>query len=281
MEVNTERQVQDSHNYAKDYRNELKNSKQLKEYLNVQIKESDSLKSSLKLSGLSAYLGSNLENLSKITTKELNAKLETNKTQVNQASKSLDELNVKYDGIKKALKSKNIERNPAVYEFLQKNNTVQNNPLKKFFGIEKDFKKVSNKDLKTLLPALEKEHSSLRKESEKKVVDLKKEGSSIDDALSLKYREAVISVTKEKMQTSQKELNLLTAPIKKLIESIIDLDLKGIKESLKKTKPMDLAYYIKEVAAKNKDKDNTKVINLSEKLDILGKSEKKEVSLKR
>lgn len=278
MEINTEVQIKDSHNYAKDYRNELKNSKQLKEYLNVQIKESDNLKSSLKLSG---YLGPNLENISKVSVKDLAGKLEENKINVSKASKSLDELNVKYDGIKKALTTKNIERNPAVYEFLQKNNTIQNNPLKRFFGIEKDFKKVSNKDLKTLLPALKNEHNSLRKEAEKKVIDLKKEGSSITDAISLKNRESNIAVTKEKIQTSNKELNLLTAPIKKLIESLIDLDIKGIKESLKKTNPLDLAYYIKEVVAKNKNKDNDKVISLSEKLDILGKSQKKEVSLKR
>lgn len=278
MEVINKKPIEDSRNFAKDYREELKSFKKLNKYLDVQTNEINGLKSSLKQSG---YFGTKNENLAKYSVKDLVEKQAGNKQEIQSATKKLDDVNIKYDTIHKAITSKKIERNPAVYEFLQKNNTVQNNPIKRFFGIEKNFKEVTNKDLKTLLPLLNKEYETNKGAAQKNLTSLKKENSVLSDAISLKNRESNISVTKDKITKSQKELNTLSKPIKKLIESIIDLDLKGIKEALKKTKPMDLAFYVKEVLSKDKTKDQNKVISLGEKLEVLGKASKKEVSLKR
>jgi hypothetical protein len=269
----------DSYNYASDYSKELKNSKNLEQKINVEAREIQSLKSNL-IKGKT--FGFELEFLGKVSVKELSKTLGTNIKDLNEEKKALDNLENKYKGIKDSISPKNIERNPSVYEFLQKNNLEQNNGLKKFFGIEKDFRNVTSKDLKTLLPKLEAEYNSAKKEAVGEINIIEKGGNILKDAIDLKNREVNISQTRDKLEVSKNNLEQLTRPINNLISKIIDLDFKGISEALKQTNPKDLSVFIKEAISKNKNsKDNDKIISLGEKLETLSKSNKKEANVKR
>lgn len=277
MEIAKRQKIEDARNYAQFYRKELKNLKKLKNHLNLEKENISDLKSSLKKSG---FFGKNLEGISSVSSELLFNQKKEQIYQVQKAQKNLDDINTKYSLIKGELLSKSPKKDPNVYEFLKRNNSEQRNPVKRFFGISKDFKKVTSKDLEFLLPELKKEYDKIRIDAEKKVEDLKKEGLAIDDAMTLKRKESMLHRQKEMIQDSKETLKELSKPILKLIESIVDLNLKEIKAALKATNPLDLAAFIKESFSKYNSNRSDKVINLGEKLDKIGKEQKPEKALK-
>ena len=68
MEIVTTQKIEDSRNYAKDYREELKYSKKLKEHLKLEINEVQNLRGILKESGM---FGKDLQKFPDITLESL------------------------------------------------------------------------------------------------------------------------------------------------------------------------------------------------------------------
>jgi len=196
------------------------------------------------------------------------------KTLENSYSKIFDNINKKV-----------VTNDRELLDFLKEHNSVQRNSIKRFFGIEKKFIDISNKDKKVLMPILKAQFDEkiLSKESEisKNIEVSNSLKSSLENLKDLDRLDKM----KSYQSVNENKITQMEQPIKDFIEKIIDLDLNSIKKSFseKNISIEDVLLYIKnllssKVNEKGEKAKNEKLFSLEKDLKKVQKENDKDVS---
>ncbi|MCG8226371.1 DUF4099 domain-containing protein [Tenacibaculum finnmarkense] len=161
--------------------------------------------------------------------------------------KGIDLKNHKIDLISN-LKIKNIT-NDILLKFLSQENTIQRNPIKKFFGIPKDHEKLSRKDIKELVKKIDEIYTPLIKNNEIKKEILQDQNIYINQNIKIKEQLLKSSNLKKDIELNNNRLGTKQKEIKSLLDSVIDLNFKKAKEKIIDSKIgfKDFLSFIKEL----------------------------------
>ncbi|WP_064967837.1 hypothetical protein [Tenacibaculum ovolyticum] len=146
------------------------------------------------------------------------------------------------------LKNRNIS-NDRVLIFLKKENTIQRNPIKKFFRIPKNPKKLSKKDIAVLIKRLDEIYVSLIQKNEIKKDVLINQSFFINHSINLQKQKNKLKEINLDINSTNNKLGAKQSQIKSVLDSIIDLDFEKAKEKIKDSKVSfkDVLLFIKQL----------------------------------
>lgn len=260
---------------TEDYRKALLNQKRLEQDLISIQNEIEALEPSIKKIYSNELLALKPDSLILGLQDDINSFLSEREI----GKEKIHQLESQYALIKDMIKSKEVSKHPEAYQFLLEYNIIQANPIKRFFGIKKNFKKITSKDIKHLIPKLDSKYTVLIDQKKSEVNIIKQNIKDLEQVIVYKKLQNSKISTRERLHQTKQEKIKLEKPLKDFIENIIDLDLKLAKESLKGINIIDLLLFIKENLLKLSS-PKEKVIILEKNLKELSSGETKTKGIK-
>lgn len=162
--------------------------------------------------------------------KDYKAEQALQKKQLVDTKTLLDQEGKKFIDFKTAINgNQRLQNVDGFKSFLESNNTTQRNSLKRFFGIKKNPLVITSGDRKHLMRVLKEQHQIKELKLNKEIKEI---GETIRQTSKIiEYQKLTQNVEDLRLETKElgKNIEIAKQPILKVIENLLDLDIRGLK----------------------------------------------------
>lgn len=186
-----------------------------------------------------------------------------------------------YNSFSTALKSKTVDTStPGFKRFLKEHNNIQHNRFKRWLGIEKDPLNLTSNDKIILNKIINSEKESVIFSLENDLKENKKEVALWVKLDSYNETTKELKSNIEELHAAKKDIAELNKPLLKVVEKIIDLDLKNIRSFIKENKISikNLINFVFDLIGKKLFPED-KIIMLHETLEKIEKNNTKDLNV--